>query len=109
MWWLLVVIFGISSQTLEVAHMIKHLNPNNKILLGGPEVSYDYADIISKDEVDYIILGEGETPFAEFLNSYPHLEKVPSLVYKSKEKVIENPMSMMFDLENYTNFQPIYC
>lgn len=94
------------SQTLEVARLIKQISPNTKILLGGPEVSYDYADVISKQEVDFIILGEGETPFKVFLDSYPHIEKVPSLVYKSNDKVIENPMATMFDLSNYSNFNP---
>ena len=94
------------SQTLEVATLIKKLNPNIKILLGGPEVSYDYADIILKKEVDFIIVGEGETPFGEFLDSYPNIEKVPSLVYKSDGKIIENPQAAMFDLLNYNNFNP---
>ena len=94
------------TQTLEVAKLIKQISPNIKIMLGGPEVSYEYSDIISRDDIDYIILGEGETPFTEFLNCYPNIEKVPSLVYKSNEMVIENPMAQMFDLTNYTNFNP---
>jgi anaerobic magnesium-protoporphyrin IX monomethyl ester cyclase len=56
------------TQTLEVARIIKSLNPQAKILLGGPEVSYDWNDIIKLNEVDYIIVGEGEIPFAAFLN-----------------------------------------
>ncbi len=96
------------TQTLEVAKLIKQINPNTKILLGGPEVSYEYSDIISRDEVDYIILGEGETPFREFINSYPNIEKVPSLVYKLNNVVIENPMAQMFDLTNYTDFNPYF-
>src|ERR1700752_694717 len=51
------------SQTLEVSKKIKALNPQTKILLGGPEVSYDFESVITLDEVDYIIVGEGETPF----------------------------------------------
>ncbi len=94
------------SQTLEVAKLIKQMSPNTKILFGGPEVSYEYSDIISRDEVDYIILGEGETPFKEFISTYPNIEKVPNLVYKSNNVVIENPMAQMFDLTNYTNFNP---
>ena len=94
------------TQTLEVAKLIKQINPNTKILLGGPEVSYEYSDIISRDEVDFIILGEGETPFTEFINTYPNIEKVPSLVYKSNNVVIENPIAVMFDLNKYTNLNP---
>ncbi|MES2654516.1 MAG: DUF4080 domain-containing protein [Bacteroidota bacterium] len=92
--------------TLEVARLIKQINPNIKIMLGGPEVSYDYADVIDKAEVDYIITGEGETPFKEFLNTYPHVEKVPNLVYKTGDKVCENPSAPMFDLINYAGINP---
>lgn len=34
------------TQTLAVARKIKALNPYVKILLGGPEVSYDWEDVI---------------------------------------------------------------
>ena len=58
-------------QTLEACRRIKALNPNAKIMLGGPEVSYEWEDIIVLSEVDFIITGEGEIPFREFLVNYP--------------------------------------
>jgi anaerobic magnesium-protoporphyrin IX monomethyl ester cyclase len=65
------------TQTLEVTQKIKTLNPNTKIMLGGPEVSYEYDDVINRADVDYIVVGEGETPFSEFLSNYPNIENVP--------------------------------
>ncbi len=94
------------TQTLEVAKKIKVLNPNCKILLGGPEVSYDWKDVIALAEVDYIIIGEGETPFTEFLNSYPNVESVSSLVWKKEAAVFENKMAPMFELKNFENINP---
>jgi anaerobic magnesium-protoporphyrin IX monomethyl ester cyclase len=94
------------TQTLEVAKKIKVLNPECKILLGGPEVSYDWKDVIALAEVDYIIIGEGETPFTEFLNSYPNIESVTSLVWKKETEVIENKMAPMFELKNFENINP---
>jgi hypothetical protein len=94
------------TQTLAVARLIKALKPNTKILLGGPEVSYEYLDIINLPEVDYIITGEGETPFKLFLDNYPNIENVPNLVFKTNQKVKENLPAPMFDLVNYTNFNP---
>src|SRR5687768_16049476 len=69
--------------TLEVIKKIKALNPRVKILLGGPEVSYEYDSIIGRDEVDFIIIGEGETAFEEFLLNYPNIDNVPGLVWKT--------------------------
>lgn len=94
------------SQTLAVAQKIKALNPGTKILLGGPEVSYDYEDVIALDHVDYIVLGEGETPFSEFIRSFPNTDLVPSLVYKKNGEVKTNNMAPMFDLKNFQNSMP---
>ena len=94
------------TQTLEVAKKIKEYNPNTTILLGGPEVSYEYEDVISLPQVDYIIIGEGETPFTEFINSFPNVDFVPSLVRKSEGKVLVNPQAPMFDLKNFENSMP---
>ena len=40
------------TQTLEVAKKIKALNPSTKILLGGPEVSYEWQEVIAQPQID---------------------------------------------------------
>ena len=92
--------------TLEVIQRIKELNPGVRILLGGPEVSYEYGDIIRRDDIDYIIAGEGETAFAEFITSYPHTERVPGLVFKKNGEVIANPSPPVFDLKELATIMP---
>lgn len=92
--------------TLEVCRLIKAINPDVKLLLGGPEVSYDYADIIARNEVDFIIVGEGETPFSEFLENYPDVQQVSGLVYKYDGKVMENKPPAMFDLKSFQDIMP---
>lgn len=51
-----------------VARLVKEVrraHPRARILLGGPEVSYDVPHFFSAmPEVDYILSGEGERPFA---------------------------------------------
>lgn len=94
------------TQTLAVAEKIKALNPNIKILLGGPEVSYEFEEVIALDHVDYIIVGEGETAFSEFLSSFPNVEQVSSLVWKDGTELIQNKMAPMFDLKNFQNSMP---
>jgi radical SAM superfamily enzyme YgiQ (UPF0313 family) len=94
------------TQTLAVARELKRLNPSIKILLGGPEVSYEYNNIINLPEVDYIILGEGEIPFEEFLNAYPNVEGVANLVHKQNGKVELFPKQVTFDLNLYSGINP---
>jgi anaerobic magnesium-protoporphyrin IX monomethyl ester cyclase len=94
------------TQTLSVIEKIKAAKPDIKILLGGPEVSYDWQDIITNPNVDYIISGEGEIPFHEFLNHYPNIEKVPNLVYKQNSEVIFHEKNAMFDMGNFIGVNP---
>lgn len=94
------------TQTLAVCEKIKALNPNTKILLGGPEVSYEYDDVIALNHVDYIIVGEGEAAFEEFLEFYPNPELVSSLVWKNGVEVKKNKMAAMFDLKRFQNSLP---
>ncbi|MEY4876874.1 MAG: hypothetical protein RL708_2023, partial [Bacteroidota bacterium] len=92
--------------TLEVARKIKALNPAIKIMLGGPEVSYEWQEIIANENIDFIITGEGEIPFADFLQSYPDVKNVPNLISKIDGEVHYNPQNVMFELENYKHLNP---
>jgi anaerobic magnesium-protoporphyrin IX monomethyl ester cyclase len=94
------------TQTLEVARKIKALNPNCKILLGGPEVSYDSKQVIARPEIDYIIKGEGEIPFSDFLQSYPNVHHIKSLVWKVDGAITENPPAPNFEVKQFENFNP---
>lgn len=94
------------SQTLEVCRKIKTINKDIKILLGGPEVSYDYEDVIKREEVDFLIIGEGEIPFREFLNSYPDVALVPGLVWKENGDIMENPLPKQFNLAELNSINP---
>jgi anaerobic magnesium-protoporphyrin IX monomethyl ester cyclase len=94
------------TQTLAVAQQIKTLNPQTKILLGGPEVSYDWQDVIALPQVDFIITGEGETPFSLFLAQYPNTVLIPNLAQKIDGNVDYFQESTTFDLKNYQNSMP---
>ncbi|SFV62725.1 Mg-protoporphyrin IX monomethyl ester oxidative cyclase [hydrothermal vent metagenome] len=52
------------SQVAELIHIIKKVSPNTKIILGGPEVTYEPFRV-NLDDADYIIQGEGDTAFYE--------------------------------------------
>ncbi|MFA6260421.1 MAG: DUF4080 domain-containing protein [Bacteroidia bacterium] len=94
------------TRTLEVCRRIKERNPKVKILLGGPEVSYDYQELMEQDEVDFIISGEGEIPFRNFMSDFPQIEKVPGLIYKLQGKVQVNLPPGEFDLKEYAEINP---
>ena len=56
--------------TLKLAKTIKNLNPNIKIILGGPEVTYCSEQLLKENNyIDYIIIGEGEKTVLELIKN----------------------------------------
>ncbi len=62
---------------LEICKNLKKLKPQCKIVLGGPEVSFDGEKILTENEfVDFVFCGEGELLWAEFLKDIPETRQV---------------------------------
>ncbi len=78
--------------TLEVCKKIKALKPSTKIMLGGPEVSYEYEPVIMLDHVDYIVVGEGEIPFSRFVQNFPMEGVIPGIVSKKDRQIFYLPI-----------------
>ena len=88
----------------RLSELIKRVNPNIEILYGGPEVSYDSMVYLKENVGDYVIEGEGEQTFREFV-SYKlgeiDLKTIRGLVYKENGEVKFNgkrPLMSMDDL-----------
>ena len=79
------------NETIHVIKMLKTVLPNVKIVLGGPEVSYDVHDWLKKyNEIDYIIMGEGEVSFKQMMHHFNGdiaLEDVPGIAYMQDGKL----------------------
>ncbi|WP_251860460.1 B12-binding domain-containing radical SAM protein [Clostridium sp. Marseille-Q2269] len=51
----------------ELTNLIKLVKPSTEILFGGPEVSYNSESFLKKVPGEYVIQGEGEETFREFI------------------------------------------
>lgn len=94
------------TQTLAVCKLLKEKYENIHILLGGPEVSYEYETIITLPYVDYIICGEGEIPFGHFIDKFPQVQNIPGIVSKSDSTIQFLPQNEVFDLQKYEGINP---
>jgi radical SAM superfamily enzyme YgiQ (UPF0313 family) len=90
---------GITAMTFTLIDVIltckavRHVRPRAKIVLGGPHVHLYPEETISRPEVDFLLQGEGEIAFADFLNKLNRPElwhSVPGLVYLDEGGQIVN-------------------
>ncbi|MEC2071539.1 B12-binding domain-containing radical SAM protein [Alkalihalophilus marmarensis] len=81
-------------ETLKVIEMLKKVIPEVKIVLGGPEVSYDTKEWLEvTPDADFIVVGEGEETFKQLLEELSTTAKyhmVFGLAYRKGEEVIIN-------------------
>lgn len=90
-------------ETIRIVRMLKKIDPNLFIVLGGPEVSYDVPVWLDRlPEVNAIALGEGEETFKQLLtaltNNLP-LSTVSGIAYRDEEGNLKvNPQTNKLDL-----------
>ncbi len=85
----------------RLAELIKLVDPNIEILYGGPEVSYEGKEFLENHEGEYVIVGEGEKTFREFVLyklGERKIEDIKGLNYKRDGKVFENPKRPEMDM-----------
>lgn len=83
------------SETEDLTRALKKVSPKTKILLGGPEVSYaSEEEMKANPNIDFIIFGEGENTFKEFIHAYKNnlgYDNINGLVYREKGEIYKNP------------------
>jgi anaerobic magnesium-protoporphyrin IX monomethyl ester cyclase len=76
-------------ETIPILEMLRKVLPDVKIVLGGPEVSYDTEEWMERlKEVDVIVVGEGEKTFHHLLQEFAgdnRLETVPGIVFRQQD------------------------
>ncbi|WP_274649265.1 B12-binding domain-containing radical SAM protein [Paenibacillus humicola] len=94
-------------ETIAVIDMLRKIKPSLRIVLGGPEVSYDTAFWMERlPQVDFIVFGEGEETFHHLLTELRGERKfhlVFGLVYRKRkadgtEEIVVNPGRPKLDL-----------
>ncbi|MFH1593971.1 MAG: radical SAM protein [Candidatus Omnitrophota bacterium] len=88
---------------LKTVDIVKSINQNTKVVLGGPHVCIFPEETIDLHGIDYVVLGEGEIVFTELLSNMHNIEdlkKVKGVVFKENGNVVNtgNP-DFIRDLE----------
>ena len=83
------------NQINNISKNLKKVLPNIKIILGGPEVSYNSVEYLKENSfVDIIIRGEGEKTFKEITewilyNKYD-ISDIKGITYRNEDVIISN-------------------
>ncbi len=90
-------------ETMKVIAMLKKINPNLCIILGGPEVTYDVSDWLDTiPGADFIIIGEGEVTFKDLLTELSgeqNFKRIGGIAYRKAGKKIIQPQIGKLDLK----------
>jgi hypothetical protein len=66
-------------RSLWLAHELKRLHPEVRIVLGGPEITPDNAWVLDSADYDFAVIGEGEQTFAQLLLAILEDETAPAV------------------------------
>ena len=80
-------------ESIMVAKMAKKINPDAKIIAGGPHVMVDGLNLLKDNGIfDIGVFGEGEYVFRDILSGKP-LSEINGVIHRTREGVVQNPAS----------------
>lgn len=83
-------------QTLSLAKTLKILRPSARIVLGGPEVSYETERFSEMTFIDAIICGEGEAAMPELCRAIRDKKPFPRLIMGSPSPAVMNGEGILY-------------
>lgn len=90
------------SDAVNKAKEIRSILPKTKIVFGGIHTTIFPKEVLSNVHVDFIVVNEGELPILELveylLKKKGSLRKIKNLGYKTKGRLIVNPIRPFIDL-----------
>lgn len=85
----------------QISDLLKLIDNNIKLLYGGPEVSFDSENYLKDSFADYLIEGEGEETYREFIENMiarNDLKDIKGLYYKENGEILYGGKRKLMDL-----------
>jgi len=92
---------------IKTAKIAKKINPNVKIILGGPHVNIYQEETMEIPEIDYLILGEGEETIKQVIENYNNVEQlknIKGLVFRDQSKIINTGQKLLYENLDFLPF-----
>ena len=99
--------------SIIILDIIKKMDPNQKIVIGGFDSKDEAQSIMSMiDSFDFAIWGEGENALLKLCNSIKnnnnYYKSIPNLVYREDNKIISSPSQLKVEYTDLDNITPNY-
>jgi anaerobic magnesium-protoporphyrin IX monomethyl ester cyclase len=82
-------------QTLDLVDALTTVRPELRVVLGGPEVSFDGPELLRRHPgISALIRGEGELPLRDLLRAWHQgrsPNEIPRLTWREGDRIHENP------------------
>jgi anaerobic magnesium-protoporphyrin IX monomethyl ester cyclase len=95
---------------IDIAKIAKKLNPEIKIVFGGIGATFLWEHLLTHfQDIDYIVLGEGEIPFLRLVkaleeNAYDIIPHIPGIAFRHQQLPQKtDPAAPVKDLDQFPN------
>lgn len=93
------------NSALYLSKKVKEIDPNIKVILGGPHIHFEHKTIINNESVDFCVRGEGEITALDLINCLvkgSDLSEIKGITFKRGNDVIVNPpRTFIKDLDTF--------
>ena len=82
------------NSALYLSAKVKEINPDIKVILGGPHVHFEHRDVIKNNSVDFCVRGEGEITALELIRTVTeggNLREVKGITFRQGDEIIVTP------------------
>jgi amino acid adenylation domain-containing protein len=90
------------ARVFEICKIVKEYSSSIKVVVGGNTASYYGEDIIRRDHIDYVVMGDGEVPLLKICKNE---KNIPNCLTKEAGKIINTGINYV---QNEENSAPIY-
>lgn len=90
------------TSSLRVARIVKQINPNTRVVMGGHHVTALPQDTLRQNDVDVVVIGEGELTFRDYLQAGADPRDIEGLAYRNTDGdiIVNNPRATIENLDD---------
>ena len=83
-----------NNEMFKLSRIVKTLNPNCLMVLGGPHATFFYDYVLEKSKIDIVVIGEGEATFLELilrLQKDEPIDNIKGIAFKKNGSIVITP------------------